>query len=395
MFNRNIVLIIFLAVIFGLAGGVVGEIVSRVYLFESTFNIPVFRDIDLSGENGSSSFVISEARRVIVEQDQKVIDTINMVDDSIVGIYQMKEGSKLETKEAFDLNNYYFINNQLGQGFVITSDGWIITEFLPEKYAQVIFSDNNKKLIKEDLIKNFVIIDKEKDVYSIEDVVIDEDYSFVFLKVNANDLPVRKFAQEEDIVVGQVALAVNWQNKNLFSTISEIKTDNALVKSSDIYLNKIVLANEINEDLYSSYLFNLSGDLVGLINKNGEIFNINIFSSAVRGMLETKEIKRAKLGVNYVDFSELINLKESKERKGAVIYKNNSGISIIKNSVSEVSGLKEGDIILSINNTELDSKNSLNKIINKYLEGDMIRVAYERDGEIKEVDIKFNSLKKE
>jgi len=394
MLNRNIILIIFLAVVFGLAGGVVGEIVSRVYLFESTFNIPVFRDIDLSGENRSSNFVISEARRVIVEQDQKVIDTINMVDDSIVGIYQKKEKLDIQSKEKFNLDDYYFINNQLGQGFVITSDGWIITEFLPEKYAQSAFTENSKKLIKEDIIKNFVIIDKERDVYDIENAIIDEDYSFVFLKINASDLPIRKFSLEEDVAVGQIALAINWQNKNLLSTISEIKTNDELVKSSDIYTNNIVLADEINDDLFSSYLFNLSGDLVGIINKKGEIFNINIFNSAFRGLLEAKEIKRAKLGVNYIDLSELIDLKENQERKGALVYKNNSGTSIVKNSIAEVSGLEEGDIILSINNTELDNKNNLSEIINKYLEGDMVRVVYERNGEVKEANIKFVSLEK-
>lgn len=394
MFSRNLILIILIAVVFGLAGGIVGDLVARTLLFESTFNIPIFRDIDLSGENGGSSFVITGAKRVIVEQDQKVAGTIDLVDDSIVGVYQKKKGATSTKEVVLNLDEYYFLGDQLGQGFVITSDGWMITEFLPREFAQTIFNERNNKLIKNNIMKNFVVIDKENEIYDIEDVVIDEEYSFVYLKIDAGDLPVREFAGEQDINSGQVVLALNWQGRNLLTTISEIKTDESLVKSSDAYLSEFVLNDEISKDLYSSYLFSLNGDLTGLINKNGQVLNINNFMSAIRGLLESREIKRAELGINYIDLSELIKTERNGQDKGALIYKNSIGVAVEKDSLAEIAGLEEGDIIISINNTELDKENSLNKIINKYLEGDTIRIKYERGENIKEVDIRFVSEEK-
>lgn len=377
--NKNgIILIIVLAVVFGMASGVVGNLIARVYFLDNAFNLPFYGEINFSNENyRGPGIIIRGAKKVVVEQNNRVVETINSVQSSLVGIYKKNLLNKtVERTEKFDLGNYYKLGQELAQGLVITSDGWIITDFKPENM-------------------NYVVITQDKNIYSVDDVKSDSLTGFYFLHVRAKDFPVRKFTQASDIKNGQLALAVNWMGEaKLSSIVNSSDTGNDVLFFSDSFSSKILLAEDLGEKFKGSFLFNLSGDVIGLSDKNGEVEPIYHFTGAIKSLLKNKNIKRPGLGVNYVDLSKLVGAIPKSSGQGwrgtgALIYKNIKGVSVVRGSAGDLAGIKEGDIIISVEGTAIDGKNSLTDVIQRFVAGDNVDIVYSRGNKKTEMEVKL------
>ena len=395
--KNGIMLVIILAVIFGMASGIVGELVVRSYL--SDYNIPFFGEINFSNGNyGGGALIIRDAKKVVVEQDAKIVETINSVNNGLVGIFKklapqsrnisgtmeppVKQGKNdFAAGDGFNINNYYQINKEFGHGFIITSDGWIITA------------------VKIDALGDYAVITKDKKIYDIDKIVGDSLTRFYFLHIAANDLPVKKFIPVNEISNGQLVLATNWNGQSWLSRISDMRSAKRnLVNSSDIFLSRVSLVNNPPEEFNGSVLFNLSGDVAGLINDQGEIKLIHYFTSAIKSLLRYEEVRRASLGVNYIDLSQLVkagatDLPRNGYGKGAIIYQDDKGIAAVKGAAADLAGLKEGDIIISADNIEINKDNNLTDIIQQFMAGDKVRIIYWRDGEKGEVEVELGEIK--
>jgi len=391
--NNSIMLIIILATVFGIASGIVGGLITRTYLLDSSYNIPFFGEIDFSdGSYKGSSFIIRDARKVIVEQDAKVIETVDSVSNSVVGIFKkyplQREGSRArKIKEGdidFNLNNFYKIEQEIGQGFIITSDGWIITSSLPAQAS------------KADILGNYIVITKDKRVYNIDNIASDSLTPFYFLHVEAKDFPVRKFASQNEIKNGQLVITVNWDGESWLTLISD-KQDKAqsLINFSDSFFSEIDLVDDPPEKFKDSALFNLAGDVVGLIDNQGKVRAISQLQGAIKSLLKHKEIKRANFGVNYIDLARLVRNpllvpeRLDKYDKGAVIYKSSQGIAVVKGGAADLAGLAEGDIIVSVNNIEINKDNNLTDVIQQFIAGDTVNIVFLRNNKIEEVEVKL------
>lgn len=377
--KNNIIVIIVLAVVFGLLGGIVGQLFSKAYLLNGSYQIPYWGEIDFPNNGApNGSLVISGARKVVVEQDMKLEETISSAQSNIVGIFR-KQIVDSASKD-FDINNYYQLNEERGQGLVITSDGWIMTSA---------FSPNIRT--EDDILTNYVVINKEGKIYEIDQLVRSPQLSFGFIHLDgATDLSVSSFVDSSEIKNGHLVIALNWDNDSLVSfIIGENNLD--LIESSDYNNKELLLADNISDKFYGATLFDLTGGVVGAIDNTGVITPINSLKAAVNSLLEYQDIKTASLGVNYINLAELIT-EDSNNLKGAIITKNINGISIVKGSAADTAGLEEGDIILFINNLEVNKDNDLNEILNNYLAGDSVLIKYLRDGSEKEITVLLDEL---
>jgi len=66
---------------------------------------------------------------------------------------------------------------------------------------------------------------------------------------------------------------------------------------------------------------------------------------------------------------------------------NNGEKAVTADSAAEKAGIKEGDIILEINEEKITTKNPLSVIIVKYNPGEEIKLKILREGEEKEVQL--------
>ncbi|MFH1255003.1 MAG: S1C family serine protease [bacterium] len=369
--KRKFVFLSALIFILSMFGGAMGGEMARLYCPGSFCDFFSSSNLDFSnGKFMDQGIVISNAKNVIVQQDAKIEETINSVGASLVGIY--KKSKLAKQSDVFSLDNFYGISGAEGQGFIITSDGWIATSLdLDKNYA------------------DYVVISKDKKIYQIDKAASDSGTSFNFIHVAAKDFPVRKFAEKNDVKPGNLTVSVNWQGLSWVSSVLGYKEKGGLVKSSDDFSSALVLNGAISAEFIGSMIFNLSGDALGMVGEKGEIEPMSHLQSAANSLFKIKAIKRPSLGVNYIDLSKFIAAEEKNNyfQKGAVIYKDQKIPAVKKNSPADKAGLKEGDVIISIDDIYLDKINDLAEITQSRAVGDKINLIVARSGVERKVEI--------
>jgi len=369
--KHKLFFLIVIILILSIGGGIVGDIIAKSYLIDASYNLSSFGNLDFSqGKFRDQGIVISNAKNVIVQEDVKIKETINSVSASLVGIY--KKQKLVKTSNVFSPDNFYKISDAAGQGFIITSDGWIVTTLGLDK----IYTD-------------YVVITKDKKIYQIDRAVSDVPTGFNFIHVAARDFPVKKIAGSQDVQTGNSTISVNWLGLSWVSSILGLEEKSGSVESSDSFSTKLILNNEVPQEFRGSIIFNLAGDALGLANEKGEIEPMAHLQTVVNSLFKNKLITRSSLGINYINLASLVAIDEKNNywQKGAIIYKDQKGIAVRKNSPADKAGLLEGDIIISINNINLDKVNNLADIIQSYAAGSKINLAIMRDGAEKAVEI--------
>lgn len=381
---------IILAVIFlttSIAGGLLGSLITRAYLIKQSFNIPFFNQLTLSNSKlGGSNLIIREPKNVVIEQNVKVQETINSVNGSLAGIY--KKATKSPQEKVFNINDYYLEKDKLGVGFIITSDGWLISNYTPAESKNLNSGKTKKTISTEQIVKNFTVITADKKAFDVDNIIYDSVLNLSFWHINAANLPVKGFGNDDATKRGLQILAIN--DAGWIKPLNIVGRDTSKrIKFSDVFVDEILVNEKIDSDFYNSFIFNLNSDLVGVINSDGKIITSRSFGSIANYVFKTKKIARPSLGLNFMPIAELANYSDD---KGAVIVKDDAAVAIVAKSAAETAGLKEGDIITAIDNIEIDENNSIDKVINSYQAGTEITIKFLRNKEEKTVKIKLGSI---
>jgi hypothetical protein len=354
--------------------------------------LPFFGNIDFSG-NGydGSGIVITGAKKVVVEQEARINEIIELSKKSIVGIYKknddktdsLEKSTKEDVKDVYSFENedYYLMSDNLGDGFIITSDGWVV--------SGVAFPVTDKKIITDD----YIIMTDKKIIFEIDDYIVDPLTGFSYLHAKeARDLNIMEFGSNLEILSGEMVVYNNFNKEVVVSSVIKIEKEDNLIRSSDKYFDSLKLSNS---DYFSSkgFVFDLKGRIIAFVKTKDMIRPIGQFKGVMNGLLANKEIDRPKVGINYIDLNELAltenSTLSSEYFEKAIIAKNKNGVSVEKNSLAFEAGLKEDDIILSINNIPLNKENNLTYLIGNYQKGDSILVEYLRNNEKGEVSIEL------
>ena len=240
---------------------------------------------------------------------------------------------------------------------------------------------------------------KDKKSYQIDKVITDKLTKFYFIHISAKDLPVRKFAEPQDIKNGQIILSVSKDSSVILTSLVNGKKSNDLIGFSDKFNDNLVLSDNLSKEWRGPAIFNLRGDIVGLVNEDGKVESFTHLNSAISSIFKNKEIKRASLGLYYVSVENLSDVKTLKDNKaslpskGAVITKGEEGVAILKGSPAEVAGFKEGDVITFVENIELNQLINLTDAVHEYIPGDKVNITFLRQGEEKEVEVVLGQLK--
>lgn len=375
--------IIALAIFFGLAGGVVGELLARVYLIDSLYNVPLYGDINASGLNNRSNLIISGGRQVVVEQNDKVVSVINSVQSGLVGLYKRQVGPNAKN---FTTADFYQAAHAAGQALALTNDGWLVTAFsLSDKPAD---------------LNQYVAVTNDNKVYAIDRIVKDKFSKFIFFHIAIKDLPVTRFAAAGAVRNGELLIAADWQGTSWISTVIDGNNYEGAI-FSDFPQNHIILKEALPKGQPAVAMFNLAGETVALIDADGRIEPISHFSAAINSLFRLKAIRRPSLGVYYLPAESLVPstdkvaaaYTELTAGRGVVIYKEAKGGAVVKGSPAQIAGLKDGDIILTIDGTELGHGNNLSNLLQTFSIGEKVTVEYLRAGVEKIVEVTIGELK--
>ena len=272
--------------------------------------------------------------------------------------------------------NRYFNNPRekvaSGSGVIISENGYIIT---------------NMHVIND--AKEIEVVLNDKRTFSAEILGTDPNSDLALLKINGKKLPYLKFANSNDLKIGQWVLAVG----NPFNLSSTVTAGIISAKSREInILNDggieafIQTDAAINPGNSGGALVNTDGDLIGIntaIHSNtgsytgyGFAIPSNMVKKIIKDLQEFGEVKRAYIGIHILDLNaEIASELELDDANGVFIAK------VLKNSAAEKVGIKSYDVITKINNRRINTVSQLNEIIIQFDPGDQIICTVLRDGE--------------
>ncbi len=335
----------------------------------------------LTGNN-----IYNASKKITVAQDDNYTEVLNSVKYNVADIY--KKDDKIIDKAGKDnkdnkdiavFKNSLLPENFVGNGVVLTYDGWILS------YGIDSFLYNDAK-------KNgYVIIfsGNSKESYDVIEVIKDKFSNLSFLKIDARGLPVISLAQQEDMKDAQTVLLVGKENQvsieNINDTqygIFEKKED--YIKSSDVLNNWMLIGENLGKNYVSAPVIDLKGELAGIMAKDHKAVTSNTIKTAFKSMLKNKEILRPSLGIEYIDFSKILGLpalafadkqagKSPYDKKGALVQK------VALKSPAADAGIKAGDIILKIEKDEVKD-NNLSDLIQDYDKGASVNFTVLRGG---------------
>lgn len=253
-----------------------------------------------------------------------------------------------------------------GSGVIVSEDGYIAT--------------NNHVVDGATSIE--VILNNNRYVYPAKVVGTDPSTDLALLKIDAKDLPAIAIGNSEDVNIGEWVLAVG-NPFNLTSTVTagivSAKGRNINVVNNQFPIESFIQTDAaINPGNSGGALVNLKGELIGIntaiasrtgaYNGYGFAIPVNIVSKIIKDLKEYGEVQRAFTGMEIVDITSELLEKTGNQDKG--VYVGYVG----KDGPAKEAGIKESDVILGVNGTEVNSKALFDEQIAYYRPGDKINL---------------------
>ncbi|MHC4753414.1 MAG: S1C family serine protease [Planctomycetota bacterium] len=256
-----------------------------------------------------------------------------------------------------------------GSGFIISSDGYILT--------------NNHMVEGADKVV-VELADGQKFTATAKDIKTDPDTDVAVVKIDAKDLAYLELADSDTLEVGEWVLAIG----NPLG-LSHTVTAGIVSATSRSGFGLANLENFIQTDAAINFgnsggpLINLDGKVVGIntaiAGSTGNIgigfaIPINMAKHAYTQLIESGTVERGFLGVLPQDLDpEMAEAFGLKNGKGVLIPE------VTKDSAADKAGLKHNDIILEIDGESVESADGFRNRIAMFKPGTTIKLVVWRD----------------
>lgn len=333
----------------------------------------------------------TQAKQQIISNESELVNAIaKNVGASVVSVNVSQES----VSQGFFGFSQPQTQESAGTGVIINKDGLVITNrhVVPAGTTSVSLTLSDGTELK--------------DVEVIGRTNANDPLDVAFLKIkNAKDknLTPAAIGDSSKVQVGDKVVAIGNALGQFQNTVTSgiISGFGRSIEAGDgsSYANTETLQNlfqtdaAINPGNSGGPLVNVNGEVIGINTAvaNAEGIGFAIPINDIKGLIASVEkngkLQRPYLGVRYVsltdDYAYTYNLDV---KRGAYIAPGSSGqASVISGSPAEKAGLKEKDIIVSIDGTNIDENNSLVSILGRKQVGDKVKLKVNRDG--KEITI--------
>ena len=268
-----------------------------------------------------------------------------------------------------------------GSGFVITEDGYILTNY------HVIDGANSIK----------VTFDNGKE-YTATYVGGEEKNDIAVIKVDATGLTPVVIGKSSDMLVGeQVTTIGNPLGELTFSESTGIISalDRSITMSDGRQMNMIQTDCAINSGNSGGPLFNSHGEVIGIVSAKYSSGS-NTSSASVEGlgfaipMDDVASMVSDLVKNGYVTGKPILGIIVADVEESVTSYGVPQG-AIIRVVTPDLcgakAGLQAGDIVTKIDNTDVTSASDLTSAIGNYKPGDKVTLTIFRSGETKTVEV--------
>ena len=268
----------------------------------------------------------------------------------------------------------------LGSGFIMSGDGYIIT---------------NSHVVKD--ADEIIVRLNDRREFVAEVIGTDERSDIAVLKIDAKRLPTLKMGNSSKLKVGEWVLAIGSPFGFEHSVTQGIISAMGRSLPNENYVPFIQTDVAINPGNSGGPLFNLQGEVIGV---NSQIYSrtggymgmsfaipINVVKDIYQQLREQGHVSRGWLGVLIQDVTrELAESFAMKKPHGALVAK------ILSDSPAEEAGFKVGDVIVSFNGDKIDVSSDLPPMVGSTKVGKNVSVEVIRHGETVNLRVKIAEL---
>lgn len=323
------------------------------------------------------------------------IDFTTAADLSIHAVVNVKTTYPLETSNQYIYDPFRDFFGQrpsrpqqapmsTGSGVIISQDGYIVTNnHVVDNAEKVEVTLNDKRSYVADVIGK------------------DPATDLALLKIKENNLPSISYGNSDNVKVGEWVLAVG-NPFNLTSTVTagiisaKARNINILANDPSKGLNPVesYLQTDaaVNPGNSGGALVNTKGELIGInsaIASNTGSYTgysfaipVNLARKVVADLLEFGEVQRAYIGVSIRDLDyKLAKEKSINDIKGVYVNGLTEGGSGLE------AGIKEGDVITKVGETDVNNVPELQEQISRYRPGDKVNVTLRRNNQEKVLSV--------
>ena len=358
-----------LAAAMGFAGGFVGakfggsgKVVIQQVAPSSTADSASGSDSSITAASSSGSSLTTEQVADLVSPSVVVITTEQVVYSqwSWYGQNQVESGA--------------------GSGVIISSDGYILT------CAHVV-----------DGASTITVTIGDKD-YTATLVGEDTTSDIAVIKIDADGLTPATVGNSDSLKVGQSVMAVGNPLGELGGTvtggmISALNRSVTIQGSSSVNtMSLIQMDASVSPGNSGGGLFNMNGELVGIVNAKssssdaeglGFAIPINDAIKVAQELLENGYVTgRPYLGITYLAVTDAQTASQLGVNAYGVYV-----VEVVKGGPAEKAGLQTGDRIVSVDGTEIASKDDLGTLMQKHAAGDTLSITIARDGQMQTVNV--------
>ena len=291
------------------------------------------------------------------------------------------DGFNNEADDGLELPKGRF-QNGLGSGVIVRSDGYILT---------------NNHVVEGASILEVVLSDERK--FDAKVIGKDKRTDLAILKIEASGLIAASLGNSENMEVGDWVIAIG-SPFGLAQTVTAgiVSATNRNDQGITLYDSFIQTDAAINPGNSGGPLLNLHGEVIGINTAiasrsggyNGICFAVpsNTAKRVLEDLISKGRVTRGVIGIRPVTLSHEIaeQLSLPADTRGVLV------ASVTKGLPAAKAGLKEGDVITSINGTAVTSESSMHRSIGETKPGTQIRVAYLRDGKRSEMTLAVAEL---
>lgn len=294
-----------------------------------------------------------------LSDDELIPSVIESVSPSVVGIIgRGKTESYYGSQEGI----------MSGSGVIIKTGGEILT---------------NAHVVKN--MNTILVVMNDGKGYEAQLKYIDEDTDLAVVKIKKIGLPVVKFANSEDIVVGKQVIAIGTPITFSLRNSATVGHISGLNRSVGEPYRLVQTDTAITHGNSGGALINMNGELVGITSSgySGTNTNFAVPVDTVKYVLNQFELYGKVRHISFgAEFQEdwLAELGVPSEA-GLTI----KGLE--KSSPLAKASFKTGDVLVSVDDIAINSIVELNELMKNYLPGDTVKVGVKTNGEIKYADI--------
>ncbi len=290
----------------------------------------------------------------------------------------------INTKTTTNVFNQTVESASAGSGFIITADGYIVTNY------HVIDSANDVKVTLYSGAE-----------YDAKIIGGDSDYDIAVLKIDATGLKPVTVGDSSKLQIGDDIAAIGNPLGELTFSMSEgiVSCVDRAINVDGTPFNMIQVTAAINPGNSGGPLFNTYGEVVGIVSAKysgyantaaeglGFAIPINDVIAMVEDIMENGRVTNRPY---FAITAEEVTPRRAQQNGYSV----SAGVrvsSLEAGGASEKAGLKEGDIIVKVGDKAITSMNDLNGVKKSYKAGDTVTVTVNRGGTEVQCQLTFDA----